>query len=271
MKIKLLDNTSQDGARIESWPLVNVGFCVLTFFVLTSLPLAPQAFNINVPLPRNSASPSRQMLIVSIDIAGQTYIEQQPVTREQLSQTLVEFRQTQPEGLIVLYAPKLAVYSDVVQVLDLLRSVGGDRVALATLPDTTTPGIPPNPGFITPGTASPPAPGFPTKANPNLADPLNPYGTSASPLPIVPSPSVLPSPSGLPSQAPANQPYIIPGTATPAPSPASPAPAPNSATPTISPAQVNPTTPFNSASPGMFSGSVPATTPAPSPSPQSSP
>ncbi|NET16974.1 MAG: biopolymer transporter ExbD, partial [Okeania sp. SIO1H6] len=44
------------------------------------------------------------------------------------------YHQVNPRGVVVLYAPKEAKYNDVVQVLDLLREVGGDRVALATLP-----------------------------------------------------------------------------------------------------------------------------------------
>jgi biopolymer transport protein ExbD len=38
----------------------------------------------------------------------------------------------------VLYASRLSSYNDVVEVLDLLRSVGGSRVALATLPSSSS-------------------------------------------------------------------------------------------------------------------------------------
>ena len=47
---------------------------------------------------------------------------------------LLQFNQVSPNGLIVLYASRDARYEDVVTVLDVLRSVGGDRVALATIP-----------------------------------------------------------------------------------------------------------------------------------------
>ena len=56
------------------------------------------------------------------------------MTIDLLYDVLLQFSQVSPSGLIVLYASRDARYEDVVTVLDVLRSVGGDRVALATLP-----------------------------------------------------------------------------------------------------------------------------------------
>jgi biopolymer transport protein ExbD len=86
-------------------------------------------------------------LYVSVDGLGQAYLDQQPVTLDLLYDVLLQFNQVNPNGLMVLYASRDARYEDVVAVLDLLRSVGGNRVALATLPtdanlapgDQTTP------------------------------------------------------------------------------------------------------------------------------------
>ena len=82
------------------------------------------------------------MLIVSVDEVGKTFIEQQPVNTVDLEKFVRRYNQVNPRGVVVLYAPKEAKYNDVVQVLDLLREVGGDRVALATLPSSpqTAPG-----------------------------------------------------------------------------------------------------------------------------------
>ncbi|MEO0488183.1 MAG: biopolymer transporter ExbD, partial [Cyanobacteria bacterium J06659_2] len=75
-----------------------------------------------------------EKLYVSLDDRGQVYIDQQPVSLNLLFDVLIQHQQTSPNGLIVLNAARDARYADVIQVLDLLRSVGGDRVALATLP-----------------------------------------------------------------------------------------------------------------------------------------
>ncbi|MBF2078982.1 MAG: biopolymer transporter ExbD [Synechococcales cyanobacterium T60_A2020_003] len=135
--MKLRSEHASEEARIEIIPLIDVIFCILTFFILAALGLTRQS-TIGLDLPRASTGSTemRNMLIVSIDPIGQTYIERTPVTRDQLLDAMFDFQATDPTGTVVLYASRSASYNDVVEVLDLLRSVGGDRVGLATLPDS---------------------------------------------------------------------------------------------------------------------------------------
>ncbi|MGB3265271.1 MAG: biopolymer transporter ExbD [Microcoleus sp.] len=135
MKINL--ETPEEEARIELVPLIDVIFCILTFFLLAALQLTrQQAINVDLPKAKTGQTQMREMLIVSIDDFGQTYIDQLPVNYQQLDRVLKSFHTTNPTGLTVLYAPQNARYAKVVEVLDKLREVGGDRVALATLPSS---------------------------------------------------------------------------------------------------------------------------------------
>ncbi|MEB3831396.1 ExbD/TolR family protein [Phormidium sp. CCY1219] len=136
--MKINYDSPTEEARIELIPLIDVIFCILTFFLLAALQLTrQQAVNVDLPKADTGTVQMQEMkLFVSIDQIGQTYVDKQPVSREQLYQLLVAYKRNQPEGLIVLSASKMASYNDVMQVLDLLREVGGDRVALATLPGT---------------------------------------------------------------------------------------------------------------------------------------
>ncbi len=197
--MKIRNDSIADEARIELIPLIDVVFCILTFFILASLQLTrQQAINVDLPKAGTGETQMQKMLIVGIDTAGQTYIEQQPVNPDQLDRTLLRFRRWNPSGLIVLYAPKEARYNDVVQVLDRLRAIGGERVALATLPssqDIKPPTNPLNPSFN-------PAP------NPsNITPPFAP--TSPNSGDVLPTlPSTLPNaPNNLPSQ---NSPVLTP-------------------------------------------------------------
>ncbi|MCT7989227.1 ExbD/TolR family protein [Laspinema olomoucense] len=136
MKINYDSQTEE--ARIELIPLIDVIFCILTFFLLAALQLTrQQAVNVDLPQAETGTVQMQELkLFVSVDQLGQTYVDKQPVTREQLYQLLLTYKRARPEGLIVLSASKMASYNDVMQVLDLLRSVGGDRVALATIPSS---------------------------------------------------------------------------------------------------------------------------------------
>jgi biopolymer transport protein ExbD len=75
-----------------------------------------------------------EMMVVSLDNLGQVYVEKQVVSQQQLAQLLKNYYLLNPNGLVVLHASKEARYSNVIELLDVLRTFGGDRVGLATLP-----------------------------------------------------------------------------------------------------------------------------------------
>jgi biopolymer transport protein ExbD len=91
MKINL--DTPAEEARIELVPLIDVIFCILTFFLLAALQLTrQQAINVDLPKAKTGQTQMREMLIVSIDDFGQTYLDQVPVNYQQLDQVLKSFQ-----------------------------------------------------------------------------------------------------------------------------------------------------------------------------------
>jgi biopolymer transport protein ExbD len=226
MKINL--ESATDEAQIQIIPLIDVIFCILTFFILAALQMTrQQGMNVDLPKASTGVVQMRQMLVVSIDAAGQTYIDKNPVDRAQLFTLLKEYREKNPDGLLVLNASQNAFYNDVIQVLDVLRSVGGDKVALATIP---APSVVPSqvvPGQVVPGQVAPgqSLPGQnPTQFSPNGIPGMPSVPGTTNPLlpstynPLSPNAPVLPS-------------DVLPG-ATPVPNPTSPNPAsPNPASP----------------------------------------
>ena len=235
MKLNL-DYLQEESPRIELIPLIDVIFCILTFFLLAALQLTrQQAIKVDLPKASTGQSQPQEMLIVSIDPMGQTYIDKEAVNAKQLEIFAKRYRQINPNGMILIYAPKESKYNDVVQVLDLLREIGGDRIALATLPgppktlSPSFPGVSPSPvpnNTASPGnnpdfnlllpTAPPgrlpapgqmplpPAPRVPIAPNQggNNFPPLNPDGQSFSPNT---------NPNSNPNANPANLQPIIPG------------------------------------------------------------
>jgi biopolymer transport protein ExbD len=122
-------------ARIEVVPMIDIIFCILIFFILSAVGISrQQVVSLDLPKASTGTTEMREMLVVSLDELGQVYVEQQPVTRNQLTQALQNYLQFNPNGQIVLNANRNANYNEVVQVLDLLRKIGGSRAALAILP-----------------------------------------------------------------------------------------------------------------------------------------
>lgn len=169
------DHSQNQEVRIEIVPMIDVIFCILTFFILGSVGLARQrAISLNLPKATTGTAQMREMLVVSLDDFGQVYVEKQLVTRNQLFEAIQNYHQFNPTGLMVLNASRNASYNEVIQVLDMLREVGGERVALATLPGDSSaaeglsyPNLTtPLPGTNFPqGTPNPLLPNFPSDSN----------------------------------------------------------------------------------------------------------
>ncbi|MBU7581917.1 MAG: biopolymer transporter ExbD [Nostoc sp. TH1S01] len=210
MKVNL--HTPVEEVQIQIIPLIDVVFCILTFFLLAALQFTRQQA-INVDLPKASTGTSaiagqNSSQIVTIDAVGNTYIEKQPVKREELAERLRQYLQQNPDGILVLNASRTATYNDVVETLDLLRQVGGDRVSLGIIPgpgqpSTTQPNQLPESYFPTnPGVPAAPVPEINPQGtfNPNI--PINPNqipSTGEGVIPAVPN-------------APATQVPVAPGT-----------------------------------------------------------
>jgi biopolymer transport protein ExbD len=205
-----LDNENTE-VRIEILPLIDVIFCILTFFILGAVGLTrPEGIEMDLPQATTGKPQLSDNLEVRLDVLGQLYLKQQPVSREQLQQTMVSYIRAKPQGVIVLNADKLVNYDQVIQVLDLLQSIGGNRVALGT----TTPVDEAAPSEI------PGQPGLPGQVPGTLpAPPINP-GSAPSRLPPLPgqgNDQILPAPPT--PQAP-TQPGLSPGGVSPSPPPA---------------------------------------------------
>ncbi|WP_199249493.1 biopolymer transporter ExbD [[Phormidium] sp. ETS-05] len=154
--MKINQDLPAEEARIELIPLIDVIFCILTFFILAALQLTRQpVIDVSLPQASTGAPQVRDMWIVRVDSAGRIflYIEQAPVLVQLSEIATVLQRYPRLANMIVLYADKDARYNDVLQILDKLREVGGSRVALATNPTTNeSQTTPPATNPLTPGT-----------------------------------------------------------------------------------------------------------------------
>jgi biopolymer transport protein ExbD len=202
MKINL--DPAKEEARIEIIPLIDVIFCILTFFLLASLQLArQQSISVDLPEAGTGEPQMRNMLVVSLDEFNQVYIDRtvmgsleelvEPTDKKQrFEAALRNYRTNNPSGLMVVYAPRTVIYNDVMRLLDRLRTLGGSRVALATIPNTGD-----GDGAVEP-------------SSPNSSTPVPKPYRGSKPLPNSGQPQQLPTnpkaaPSGNPTYRPVPQ------------------------------------------------------------------
>jgi len=140
MKIRSTDKPTST-TEVNVIPLLDVVFAVLSFFVLVAAGLAPiQLIGVDLPTknqanantPKNTKS-LNEMLVVTLDIDGKTRIDGNLLTPDGLDLAIKGYIAAFPQGLIVLNAEDASVsYQQVVNTLEALRKVAGDRVAIAT-------------------------------------------------------------------------------------------------------------------------------------------
>lgn len=235
--MKINSSNTNDDPRIELVPLIDVIFCILTFFLLAGLQVArQQAISVDIPKAASGAPAARELLMVSLNDAGQLFLEQQPMlVPGQLIESVKQYRQARPNSSIVLYASKQVSYNKVVEVLDALRGVAGDRVALATLPSNTAAPTPPilttpnstypynpyqqgvnpyNPyQGVNPATTTPPSSGVVNPAAGSIEQPtqvIPSAGSTAQPTQVNPTVPTQPTPTTKPATTPAATPSKSP-------------------------------------------------------------
>lgn len=199
MKVNL--HTPVEEVQIQIIPLIDVIFCILTFFLLAALQFTRQEeISINLPKSttgtpsRTSAKPKnivanaqvqRQILTLTIDAIGQTYVDNDLVKRAQIRETFQKYLQQTPTTILALKISQTATYNDVISIIDLWRQVGGDRISFVTTPSYSNQPT----GSALPTSPVPTAPGAPPPLVPNSAPipPINPQTQPNSNFPSAPN------------------------------------------------------------------------------------
>lgn len=125
--------------EINLIPMMDVLMAVLTFFIVISMTLSTGQNLIGVNLPRTGTgvksaqkeAKQPDTLTVGMDKEGQIVIDNKPVEPSQLDARLQAHFQKSPDGIVVFQADKTLTYEKLAKVLDRIRAIGGDRVALA--------------------------------------------------------------------------------------------------------------------------------------------
>ncbi len=194
-----IENEEAD-IQVELIPLLDVVFCLLAVFILGTVGLSrPEGINLNLPKAETGTPQFSSKFRVQVGILGELLANNQPVNQTQLKQLVSRYLQTTPQGVVILKADGGATYDQVITVLDMLRSVGGERVALETVksdpvtPPGQTPGQTPGQNDVLPvPSVDGPNPGsFPTAPNPSSTQPVTPLPGQ----PLAPLPGSQPSPA----------------------------------------------------------------------------
>ena len=118
-------------ARIEIIPLIDIMFFLLAAFMLVSLSMVNvKSVKVNLPTATTAtADPQRDLVNISVDKAGLTYLDAKPVGPNELALALAALAKTNTEARVFISGDQDARHGDVIRVLDIVRGTGIQKVA----------------------------------------------------------------------------------------------------------------------------------------------
>lgn len=112
--------------------LTDVVMQLLIFFLLTFSFANTRGMNVTLPKTAVGQPPQRKTIAVTIEKAKKLYLNADVVRKEELAAKLSALLKQDPDQQIVVRADKDLILQDVVEILDIAKSVGATRLFIAT-------------------------------------------------------------------------------------------------------------------------------------------
>ncbi|MBE9225062.1 biopolymer transporter ExbD [Phormidium sp. LEGE 05292] len=128
-----LPDESEKNVVINVTSMIDVIFCVLAYFVVSSLSLIrSEGLPVNLPQASTAQPQKTEQINVSILPDGAIALDRQPIQLEKLEAEVTAKIPPNTESLVILNADKVVQHGRVVEVMDKLRRVKGAKLAIAT-------------------------------------------------------------------------------------------------------------------------------------------
>lgn len=119
----------QEMKEINLTPLMDLTFILLITFIIT-FPLIEQGVAINLPTGEGDPLETEKSLMVSVDKEGVYYLDEQRMSREELSQSIQAAATADPNVTVLVRADESIEYGKVVEVVQILRAAKISKMAL---------------------------------------------------------------------------------------------------------------------------------------------
>lgn len=123
----------REDPRPELTPLVDVVFQLIIYFAVSTTFAYMGAMKVKLPragAPELSQRISKLAIVIRED--GRAFMEDEPVTQDEIKSRLDEVASLSPDTLVVIQADKNVSHGQVVIILDMAQAAGLKRLAIAT-------------------------------------------------------------------------------------------------------------------------------------------
>jgi biopolymer transport protein TolR len=119
---------------INMTPLMDLTFILLITFIIT-FPLIEQGIAINLPKGKAADMMETQTRSISLNLAHQLYLDDVPVSQDELRASMAEIGTSDPNTTIYVRADRKLPYGDVVEIMKILHDANITKMALVTEAD----------------------------------------------------------------------------------------------------------------------------------------
>ena len=116
---------------INMTPLMDLTFILLITFIIT-FPLIEQGIAINLPKGEAADMMDQQTRSISLNAAKQLYLDDVPVSREELARAMADIGANDPDTTIYVRADRELPYGEVVEIMRILHDANIVKMALVT-------------------------------------------------------------------------------------------------------------------------------------------
>lgn len=121
-------------AEINVTPLVDVMLVLLIIFMVTA-PMMTQGLEVDLPQTTDKAlRQEEEPLVVTLDKEGEVYLGKVKVPPALFSQQLGSMSDEEKKRPIYLRADRSVAYGDVVQIMDVIKNAGFEKLGMITKP-----------------------------------------------------------------------------------------------------------------------------------------
>ena len=121
--------------QINILPMIDIIFVILSFFIISSLYLVKlESIPLNLPNAKTSKNELNDPIIISLDIAGNIYINKNYSKRKSFESDIYKLIANKDKEFILIRADKEIKYGEVIYLLDILRKFKNLKIAVSTDP-----------------------------------------------------------------------------------------------------------------------------------------
>ena len=122
-----------DSPHVDLTPMIDVVFLLLIFFMISTTFIENPGLQIDLPdASAETLTTEEKEVQVYLTADGDIFLDRQPVTLQELTDRLSGYQTAAKQMTFLLMADKKALHGKVIALMDLAKTVGFGKLAIAT-------------------------------------------------------------------------------------------------------------------------------------------